>query len=111
RRFENTSGCRLRVAFPGELQPTSPGSGVEIASELLLIGRLPIYSPRGEVVAIVELLSDRELNVQAVRTIRSFLLFLASAAGILFFLVWYLFDANFILPVRKLGDQLEVATR
>jgi two-component system NarL family sensor kinase len=63
-----------------------------------------------ELVANAELTSARPLHVQASKTIRIFLIGLASSAGILLFLVWYLLDSNVIHPVQRLAARLAEAS-
>ncbi|MGH8046398.1 MAG: sensor histidine kinase [Chthoniobacterales bacterium] len=70
---------------------------------------VPIENTRGEIIAYAELSSGRPLHLQAGGTTRIFIIALASAGGILLFVVWYLLDVNVIHPVRKLGARLAEA--
>ncbi len=70
---------------------------------------LPIFDLADRYIATAELTSARLLHTQAQKTIRILVIALASSAGILLFVVWYLLDANVIFPVRWLADRLAKA--
>jgi len=82
---------------------------VRIIDSEHIAASVPVVDIDGEFIATAELASTRILHIQAGKTIRIFIIVLASSAGILLFVVWYLLDANVIHPVRWLADKLAVA--
>ena len=92
--------------------PPKPATTVRIVDSQTIMAVVPIIDTRGRLIADAELTSARPLHLQAGKTIRIFLIALASSAGILLFVVWYLLDANVIHPVRRLAAKLaEAASR
>lgn len=69
----------------------------------------PIFDPTGRMIGKAELVSHRSLHAQAKRTIYIFVIALASLAGILLCVVWYLLDTNVIFPIRRMAEKLEKA--
>jgi PAS domain S-box-containing protein len=113
---DRTGSSRDHARFHVKFLPLSPGSLVSTAAphsstarivdEQQIEASVPLVDLRGRQIATAELASDRPLHVQAARTIRIFVICLASAAGILLFIVWYLLDANVIDPVHRLASRL-----
>lgn len=81
-------------------------SDVRIVDEDTIAGSIPLVDICGENIGTAELVGRRELHAQANATVRIFLIALASSAGILLFVVWYVLDANVIFPVRWLAAKL-----
>lgn len=90
-----------------------PGSDLAPAIRIIdgqhIAASVPVVDIDGEFIATAEITSTRMLHIQAGKTIRVFIIALASSAGILLFVVWYLLDANVIYPVRWLADKLALA--
>ncbi|HEY8899543.1 MAG TPA: PAS domain S-box protein [Chthoniobacterales bacterium] len=108
------SGYNIRFLIPGggnRLSEPPPPSSVRVVDSGEVAALFPLRDLRGDWIATAELAGDRHLHFQAARTIRIFVIGLASAAGILLFVVWYLLDANVILPVRQLATRLVAARR
>jgi PAS domain S-box-containing protein len=112
-RFEKFGGYKLRlITRPNAPDDTTPQPQsnsdivVRIVDEQTISATVPIFDTKGNIIADAELLQARPLHLQAARTIRIFMIVLASSGGILLFVVWYLLDANVIHPVRRLADQL-----
>jgi len=86
-----------------------PPPSVRVINPLQIAALVPLRDLGGKWIATAELTSERPLHLQAARTIRIFVIGLASAAGILLFVVWYLLDSNVIHPVRQLVNRLTKA--
>ncbi|MEO6846117.1 MAG: PAS domain S-box protein [Chthoniobacterales bacterium] len=101
------------VKLTPQSSPSKAGINPEVAAELLSGKEIstvtPIRDIHGKFIATAEIISTNSLREQAVKTIRIFLIGLASSAGILLFVVWYLLDSEVINPVQKLAAKLAVA--
>ena len=90
-------------------QIAAPPPSVRVIDPQQIAALVPLRDLGGHWIASAELISERPLHLQAARTIRIFVIGLASAAGILLFIVWYLLDSNVIHPVRQLANRLTKA--
>lgn len=109
RSFEKFAGYRFSFVPRSSASRLPSSVAVKIADPATIVTTVPILDPHGTPVATAELVSARPLHLQAGKTIRIFNIALASAGGILLFVVWYLLDANVIHPVRRLGAKLAEA--
>ena len=115
--IEEFSDYQFRFIPRPEEQPTLSidrpsrdfAPAVRIIDSQHIAASVPVVDIEGEFIATAELTSTRMLHIQAGKTIRVFIIALASSAGILLFVVWYLLDANVIYPVRWLADKLALA--
>lgn len=101
---------RYRIQFTPMLQgdaPTISVPQVRILNAQNIAVIVPIFGIHGNLIANAELISNRPLHLQAEKTTRIFLIALASSAGILLFVVWYLLDANVIHPLQRLAAKLQ----
>ncbi|HVE15848.1 MAG TPA: CHASE4 domain-containing protein, partial [Chthoniobacterales bacterium] len=108
--FQDFASFRFEFLPLAQNPPATPADRQSITVEALdpqqMVAFVPLDDLRGHQITVARLTSDRPLHLQATRTISVFVISLASSAGILLFVVWYLLDSNVILPVRRLADRL-----
>ncbi len=100
---------RVLPAGRGTASSGSRAPMVKIHSPNLISSSIALQDLRQKFVGTAELTSPRTLHGQVQRTIHIFVIALASSAGILLMVVWYLLDTNVIFPVRNMGEKLRRA--
>jgi PAS domain S-box-containing protein len=108
--LDDFAGYHVRILSPPHAPPNAgtaiPPPSVRLIDPLQMAALVPLRDLRDRWIATAELTSARPLHLQAASTIRIFVIGLASAGGILLFVVWYLLDSNVILPIRQLANRL-----
>jgi PAS domain S-box-containing protein len=66
---------------------------------------------RGRPLFLAELMSPRVIYLAGYRSMLLFLMAFACAGGVLFFIIWFVSDRAVLSPIRKLGEQVNAASR